>query len=90
MLPVNGGWSKTTGPLAPFSDKCADDDNKFSVETAFKVYLEQGFSPSQLVLGIPTYARSFGLATTELVPKTVGGNYTTYYYQNFTSIPVRK
>ncbi|KAG0147314.1 hypothetical protein CROQUDRAFT_715110 [Cronartium quercuum f. sp. fusiforme G11] len=81
---VYGGWSDTTGPSAPLSSKCADV--KSSVEDALGVYLKQGFSQSQLRLGIPTYARSFGLGTPELIPKTVG-NYTTYYYQNFTSIP---
>lgn len=82
---VFGGWSSTTGPLAPLSDQCAESADKLSVKRAYETYIKQGFSKEQLVVGIPTYARSFGLASPTLVPKTVG-NYTTYYYQNFTSV----
>ncbi|KAI8443254.1 chitinase [Phakopsora pachyrhizi] len=83
---VYGSWSTTTGPLSPLQSTCADDENQISVESAVEVYLQQGFKPSQMALGIPTYGRSWTLASPILTPRTVQ-NYTTYYYQNFTDIP---
>lgn len=88
LFSVYGSWTDTTGPLAPFDDQCADDVNKLSVLTSYNVLLKQGFNASQLILGIPAYARSYTLTSPTLVPKTVG-NYTTYYYQQFSpTIPV--
>ncbi|KAI9614921.1 hypothetical protein H4Q26_009319 [Puccinia striiformis f. sp. tritici PST-130] len=83
---VHGSWTKTTGPNAPIRAQCADPDNQLSVETAIDIYLKQGFKPEQLSLGIPGYAKSWTLAKPELAPRIVG-NYTSYYYQNFTGIP---
>ncbi|KAA1096351.1 hypothetical protein PGT21_013836 [Puccinia graminis f. sp. tritici] len=83
---VYGSSSKTTGPSAPISSRCADSENKVSVEDAIEVYLKQGFKPEQLSLAIPGFGKSWTLAQPELTPKVVG-NYTTYYYQNYTGIP---
>ncbi|CAH7677439.1 family 18 glycoside hydrolase [Phakopsora pachyrhizi] len=83
---VYGGWSTTTGPHAPLRSTCADPNDNLSVETAIDVYIRQGFSPSQLSLGLPGYGRSWLLESPTLVPKTVQ-NYTSYYYQNFTGLP---
>ncbi|OAV99708.1 hypothetical protein PTTG_25262 [Puccinia triticina 1-1 BBBD Race 1] len=78
---VYGAWSKTTGPIAPLHATCADEDSAQSVETGFQVALKQGFKASQVLLGIPGYAKRFKLTSSKLVPKTVGGQ-TTLYYQS--------
>ncbi|PLW34681.1 hypothetical protein PCANC_12228 [Puccinia coronata f. sp. avenae] len=83
---VHGSWTKTTGPNAPIHAQCADPENQLSVENAIDIYLKQGFKPEQLSLGIPGYAKSWTLSESELTPRIVG-NYTSYYYQNFTGIP---
>ncbi|KAA1096111.1 hypothetical protein PGT21_004428 [Puccinia graminis f. sp. tritici] len=83
---VHGSFTKTTGPNAPIRATCADPENQLSVETAIEIYLKQGFKPEQLSLGIPGYAKSWTLAKPELTPRIVG-NYTSYYYQNYTGIP---
>ncbi|KAA1083695.1 hypothetical protein PGT21_004191 [Puccinia graminis f. sp. tritici] len=83
---VHGSFTKTTGPNAPLRSQCADPDNQLSVEDAIEIYLEQGFKPEQLTLGIPGYANSWTLTKPELTPRTVG-NYKSWYYQNFTGIP---
>lgn len=83
---VYGGFTKTTGPLAPIKEECADPENQLSVESAIEAYIEQGFKPEQLTLGIPGYAKSWTLAQSTLTPRIVG-DYTSYYYQNFTDIP---
>jgi hypothetical protein len=46
--------------------------------------LKQGFKPSQIILGIPTYAYRLELSSPELVPRTVNGQ-TSYFYQNHTA-----
>jgi GH18 family chitinase len=84
---VHGSFTKTTGPNAPIRAQCADPENQLSVESAIEVYLKQGFRPEQLSLGIPGYAKSWTLTNPELTPRIVG-NYTSYYYQNYTGIPV--
>ncbi|KAA1096115.1 hypothetical protein PGT21_005186 [Puccinia graminis f. sp. tritici] len=84
---VHGSFTKTTGPNAPIRATCADPENQLSVETAIEIYLKQGFKPEQLSLGIPGYAKSWTLAKPELTPRIVG-NYTSYYYQNYTGIPL--
>ncbi|EFP78196.2 uncharacterized protein PGTG_04152 [Puccinia graminis f. sp. tritici CRL 75-36-700-3] len=83
---VYGSSTKTTGPSAPISSRCADSENKVSVEDAIEVYLKQGFKPEQLSLAIPGFGKSWTLAQPELTPKVVG-EYTSYYYQNYTGIP---
>ncbi|EFP90066.2 uncharacterized protein PGTG_15914 [Puccinia graminis f. sp. tritici CRL 75-36-700-3] len=83
---VHGSFTKTTGPNAPIRAQCADPENQLSVESAIEIYLKQGFRPEQLSLGIPGYAKSWTLTKPELTPRIVG-NYTSYYYQNYTGIP---
>jgi chitinase len=75
-----GGWSSTTGPNGPLYATCADAADKISIETAMKVYTSAGFSPAQLIVGIPGYGHSFTLLNSTLVPKVVG-KYTSYFYQ---------
>ncbi|WAR60220.1 hypothetical protein PtB15_9B157 [Puccinia triticina] len=83
---VHGSWTKTTGPNAPIRGQCADLDNQLSVESAIEIYLQQGFKPEQLSLGIPGDTKSWTLSQPKLTPRIVG-NHTSYYYQNFTGIP---
>lgn len=81
---VFGNWAATTGPLAPIRDTCSPE-SPISVETAVAAFTKQGFKPSQMVLGIPAYARSYELTSAKLVPRTVG-NQVSFYYQNHTTI----
>ncbi|WAQ84481.1 hypothetical protein PtA15_5A51 [Puccinia triticina] len=83
---VHGSFTATTGPNAPIRSQCADPENQLSIEGAIEIYIKQGFKPEQISLGIPGYAISWSLAKPELAPRIVG-NYTSYYYQNFTGIP---
>ncbi|KNZ61836.1 uncharacterized protein VP01_1350g5 [Puccinia sorghi] len=80
---VYGGWAPTTGPLAPLHATCAPPAYAQSVDTGVQAILKQGFNPSQIILGIPGYAKRFELTSPHLVPKTVGSQ-TTFYYQNHT------
>ncbi|MBW0497083.1 hypothetical protein O181_036798 [Austropuccinia psidii MF-1] len=83
---VYGSFTKTTGPNAPLYGHCAEPGNQLSVQSGIDMALRQGFSPNQILLGIPAYAKTWTLASPKLTPKVVG-NHTTYHYQNFTVIP---
>lgn len=52
-----GGWSPQTGMNAPLSN---DPTGDFYVAKAVDEWLEGGVPPEKLVLGMPTYGRSFG------------------------------
>ncbi|PLW24120.1 hypothetical protein PCASD_06702 [Puccinia coronata f. sp. avenae] len=82
---VYGAWAPTTGPLAPIYATCAPPAFAQSVETGFQIAQKQGFKPSQVVLGIPGYAKRLELTSKQLVAQTVNGK-PTYYYQNHTSV----
>ncbi|WAR53061.1 hypothetical protein PtB15_2B490 [Puccinia triticina] len=82
---VYGLWSKTSGPIAPLDATCADEDSAQSVKTGFQIALKQGFKASQVLLGIPGYAKRFQLTSSKLVPKIVGGNKASFYYQQKTA-----
>jgi len=82
---VYGAWAPTTGPLAPLHATCAPPDFALSAETGLQVALKQGFKPSQIIMGIPGYAKRLELTSPTLVPKTVSGQ-TTFYYQNHTKV----
>ncbi|POW19348.1 hypothetical protein PSHT_04763 [Puccinia striiformis] len=82
---VYGPWAPTTGPLAPLHATCAPPAFAQSVETGLQVALKQGFKASQVILGIPGYAKRLELLSNKLEPKTVNGT-TTFYYQNHTTI----
>lgn len=81
---VFGNWAATTGPLAPIYATCAPD-TPISVETAIVALTKQGFTPCQMVLGIPAYARSYELTSAKLEPRNVAGK-TSLYYQNHTTV----
>ncbi|KAI9627845.1 hypothetical protein H4Q26_017167 [Puccinia striiformis f. sp. tritici PST-130] len=82
---VFGSWSETTGPIAPLYATCAPAGAAQSVETGLQVALKQGFKASQVLLGIPGYAKRSELASPKLVPKVVG-SHTTLYYQKPTGV----
>ncbi|KAA1108855.1 hypothetical protein PGT21_027589 [Puccinia graminis f. sp. tritici] len=77
---VYGSWSDSTGPIAPIKGTCAGAGADQSVETGLQVALKQGFKASQILLGIPGYAKRFQLLSPKLLPKTVGKQ-TSFYYQ---------
>ncbi|KAH9442481.1 hypothetical protein MJO29_015134 [Puccinia striiformis f. sp. tritici] len=82
---VYGAWAPTTGPLAPLHATCAPAAFGQSVETGLQVALKQGFKPSQVVLGIPGYAKRLELTSPTLGPTTVSGQ-SSFYYQNHTTV----
>lgn len=85
---VNGHWGPSTGPLAPISAKCSPPQTSQSIETGFNIFTTQGFKPSQLLLGIPTYGIGFGLANPTLEPKTVNGTQSLLYQKLSSTVPV--
>lgn len=85
---VYGNWAKTTGPLAPISSKCAMPDNPQSVESALEAFTAQGFTPNQLVLGIPAYGIGFGLASPTAYISTTQGLSSRYFQQLAPVAPV--
>ncbi|EGG00963.1 family 18 glycoside hydrolase [Melampsora larici-populina 98AG31] len=80
---VFGNWAATTGPIAPIYDSCAPE-NPASINSALAIFTKQGFKPSQMVLGIPAYARSYELTSPKLTPRTEE-KLVSYYYQNHTT-----
>ncbi|MBW0494361.1 hypothetical protein O181_034076 [Austropuccinia psidii MF-1] len=80
---VTGQWSESTGPLAPLKATCAPEGSAVSVETSVTAMLKAGFKVSQLIMGIPAYAKRLELVSPKLLPKVVNGT-TTFYYQNHT------
>ncbi|XP_015439740.1 PREDICTED: probable chitinase 3 [Dufourea novaeangliae] len=54
---MNGSWNSFTGENAPLY---SNDPN--NVNAAVRYWLSQGASPNKLILGIPSYGRSFTLA----------------------------
>ncbi|PLW37839.1 hypothetical protein PCASD_05727 [Puccinia coronata f. sp. avenae] len=77
-------WAPTTGPIAPQNSTCSPSDYAQSVETGVQITLKQGFKPSQIILGVPTYAYCLELTSPDLVPRTVNAQ-TSYFYQNHTT-----
>ena len=82
---VYGAWAPTTGPLAPIRATCAPAAFGQSVETGVQIALKQGFKASQVILGIPGYAKRLELVSPKLVVQNVKGHLTEYY-QNHTSV----
>ncbi|KAA1070802.1 hypothetical protein PGT21_024193 [Puccinia graminis f. sp. tritici] len=82
---VYGAWAPTTGPLAPLHATCAPPAFGQSVQTGLQVALKQGFKASQVILGIPGYAKRLELVSSKLEEKVVNGK-PTYYYQNHTTV----
>lgn len=83
---VNGNWQTYSGPLAPIRSRCSAPDSPGSIEDAFQIFTDQGFSPSQLLLGIPAYGIGYHLKSSKLEVKDFNGTLTSYY-QNI-SAPV--
>ncbi|ORX98379.1 glycoside hydrolase, partial [Basidiobolus meristosporus CBS 931.73] len=54
---INGGWSATTGPNAPF-DYDTKGGDPFSFRQASKAWLNAKWPANKLVMGLPFYGRS--------------------------------
>lgn len=54
----NGGWAEYTGMNAPLTGDTSPND--WYIAKAVDQWLEGGIPPEKLVLGMPTYGRSFG------------------------------
>lgn len=61
---MNGSWNKVTGLNAPLyaSSREQGDQAKLNVDASVRYWLSQGAPANKLVLGIPSYGRSFTLA----------------------------
>lgn len=57
-----GPWSSTTGHYAPFQAAMDETNPEISIEYVVNALIAMGAPVSQLVLGVPFYARSFTLA----------------------------
>ena len=55
-----GSWSKVTYHLANLYNTSSDPTDNFSTDIAIKEYVKLGIPMKQMVLGYPTYGRSFG------------------------------
>jgi chitinase len=53
-----GSWSSTVGPNAPLADSCATTQQG-SAMSAVKAWTGAGFPASKIILGVPSYGRSF-------------------------------
>jgi len=53
-----GSWSSTVGPNAPLDSSCATTQQG-SAMSAVKAWTGAGFPASKIILGVPSYGRSF-------------------------------
>lgn len=81
---VYGSWSDTTGPSAPLYDECNDAGNKFSVQSAVKLYLSMSFKHKQLIVSIANFGHGWRLNSKVLESKKFPNGLTSYIYQNHT------
>ena len=58
-----GSWSSTVGPNAPLDDSCATTQQG-SATAAVKAWTGAGFPSSKMILGVPSYGRSFHVSPT--------------------------
>uniref|UniRef100_A0A8C2LMG6 Chitinase 1 n=1 Tax=Cricetulus griseus TaxID=10029 RepID=A0A8C2LMG6_CRIGR len=61
----HGSWEKTTGHNSPLYKRQEESEaaTGVSVDAAVKLWLQKGMPASKLILGMPTYGRSFTLAS---------------------------
>lgn len=79
---VSGPWSDKTGPLAPLR-ACS---SALGVDTSIEAWTSRGFPASQILLGVPSYAISFGTESSQLTNSTtVAGGFSTRLYNAKTS-----
>ena len=58
----HGAWENTTNALAPMAadpSRLGTIDAKYNVTYTVDMYLKDGIDPAKLILGAPTYARSW-------------------------------
>uniref|UniRef100_A0A8C6RQ72 Chitinase 1 n=1 Tax=Nannospalax galili TaxID=1026970 RepID=A0A8C6RQ72_NANGA len=62
----HGSWEKTTGHNSPLYKRQGESGAvaEFNVDSAVQLWLQKGTPASKLILGMPTYGRSFTLAST--------------------------
>lgn len=76
----HGAWDRFTGINAPLYASSSEqgDDANLNVNSAVKYWLSQGASADKLILGVPSYGRSFTLANPSNngvgAPAVGGGN----------------
>jgi len=61
---LHGGWDKYAGHNSPLYGHPSDtgDAKYYSIDYAVNYYLQKGCPPEKLVMGLPTYGRSYMLA----------------------------
>ncbi|XP_059806008.1 acidic mammalian chitinase-like [Hypanus sabinus] len=66
----HGPWDFKTGPNSPLykSSQDKNDDRYFNVEFAVNYWKEQGAPAEKLLVGFPTYGRTFTLCSTDTRP----------------------
>ncbi|XP_043255023.1 chitinase-3-like protein 1 [Colletes gigas] len=60
----NGSWNKSTGINAPLYASASESPGllKLNIDAAVRYWLSEGAPPEKLILGVPSYGRSFTLA----------------------------
>ncbi|KAI9599203.1 glycoside hydrolase [Syncephalis fuscata] len=79
---INGSWSTTTGPNAPFNYDTPGKGDPFSVVQSIKAWTDAGFPREKITLGLGFYGRS-ARATVDMTQ----GNVTQYAPFDKTTIP---
>ncbi|KAL7006318.1 hypothetical protein EMMF5_004204 [Cystobasidiomycetes sp. EMM_F5] len=79
---VSGGWTSTSGPNAPLYARGATAEQAQGADTAVAYWTSAGFPKNKLVIGIPSYGKSFTLLSSTLQTMTNNG-YATQAYQQY-------
>jgi chitinase len=58
----NGPWDGKTGHIAPLYYKTGDTVDYFNVDSSIQAWTSLGADPKKLIVGIPTYGKSFTLS----------------------------
>jgi len=58
----HGSWDGYTGHIAPLYYKAGDKVDYFNVDTSIKTWTQLGGNPSKLIMGIPSYGKSYTLS----------------------------
>ncbi|XP_021959289.1 probable chitinase 10 [Folsomia candida] len=58
----HGPWDGMTGHIAPLYYKSGDKVDYFNVDSSIEVWTSLGADPAKLIVGVPTYGKSFTLS----------------------------
>lgn len=58
----HGPWDGYTGHIAPLYHKAGDPIDFFNVDSSIQTWLSLEASPSKLIVGVPTYGKSYTLS----------------------------